>query len=357
MKIAQVSPLYESVPPKMYGGTERVVHFLTEELVRQGHEVTLFASKDSVTTAKLVSCCERALRLDTGCLDQLAPHVLQLEMVQQMIDEFDIIHYHIDHIHFPLVRRAETPSLTTIHGRMDIPEYKNLYKEFDDIPLASISHSQRRPLPNARWIGNVYHGLPEDLYHFRENEGKYLAFLGRISPEKGIDRAIGIAKQAGIPLKVAAKVGKADEDYYQKEIKPLMQDPLIEFIGEIGEHEKNDFLGNAIATLFPINWPEPFGLVMTESMACGTPVIAYANGSVNEIIDDGKSGYIIESQEEALKAIRQLHKIDRKECRKTFERRFSVKRMTEDYISIYEQQVNKNRKPGRAKKLKAHELR
>lgn len=336
MKIAQVSPLYESVPPKRYGGTERIISFLTEELVRQGHEVTLFASNDSQTSARLIPCCERALRLDKGCLDQMAPHVLQLEQVQQRLSEFDVVHYHVDHIHFPLAKRTNVAHITTSHGRMNLPEYEALFSEFKDIPMVSISDSQRRPLPWANWIGTVYHGLPTSLYRFQKQEGKYLAFLGRISPEKRVDRAIAIAKQAGIPLKIAAKIARPDQEYYEKEIRHLMDDPLVEFIGEIGDEEKSDFLGNALATLFPIDWPEPFGLVMIESMACGTPVIAYKNGSVPEIIDEGLSGFIVQSQKDALKAIDKLHTINRKACRETFERRFSVNRMTKDYITVYE---------------------
>ena len=336
MRIAQVSPLYESVPPKKYGGTERIVSFLTEELVRQGHEVTLFASKDSQTSARLIPCCNRALRLDKNCLDQLAPHVLQLEQVQQRLHEFDLVHFHVDHIHFPLVKRTNVAHITTSHGRMNLPEYRSLFREFRDIPMVSISHSQRRPLPWANWVNTVYHGLPSNLFRFQEQEGKYLAFLGRISPEKRVDRAIAIAKQAGIPLKIAAKIARPDLEYYEKEIKNLMDDPLVEFIGEIGDEEKSDFLGNALATLFPIDWPEPFGLVMIESMACGTPVIAYENGSVPEIIDEGLSGFIVNSQKEALQAIDRLHTINRKACRETFERRFSVNRMTRDYVAVYE---------------------
>lgn len=340
MKIAQISPLYESVPPKLYGGTERIVSFLTEELIRQGHEVTLFASGDSITNARHIPCCDKALRLNKDCLDQLAPHIVQLEIVQQRLFEFDLIHYHIDPIHFPLARRARTPHITTLHGRMDIPDYKTLFREFSEIPLVSISNSQRRPLCRANWVGTVYHGLPEYLYRFRENEGKYLAFLGRISPEKGVDSAIEIAKRAGIPLKIAAKIGKQDEAFFEREIKPLLDHPLIQFIGEIDEHEKNNFLGNALATLFPIKWPEPFGLVMIESMACGTPVIAYEQGSVPEIIDEYLTGFVVNSVEEALKALNQLHKVDRKKCRATFEKRFSVKRMAQNYVSIYEQQTD-----------------
>lgn len=340
MRIAQVSPLYERVPPKFYGGTERIVSYLTEELVRRGHEVTLFASGDSITKAKLISCCDTALRLDSNCEDQLVPHILQLELVQQHLQDFDIIHYHMDSIHFPLARRAHKPHITTTHGRMNIPEYKPLFRQFEEAPLVSISNSQRLPLHWANWIGTVYHGLPANLFQFHEKEGKYLAFLGRISPEKRVDRAIEIAKRVGIPLKIAAKVAKQDQQYYETQVKPLMDDPLIDFIGEIGDGEKNDFLGNALATLFPIDWPEPFGLVMIESLACGTPVIAYQNGSVPEIIESGRTGFVVNSQDEAVEAVHQLHKIDRKLCRETFERRFSVQRMTEDYVSIYEQQLN-----------------
>lgn len=343
MKIAQISPLYESVPPKLYGGTERIVSFLTEELLKQGQDVTLFASKDSKTSAKLVPCCDHALRLDKNCLDQLASHILQLEQLQQRMEEFDIVHYHIDHIHFPFAKRAGKSHITTLHGRMDIPEYKALFREFNQIPLVSISYSQRRPLPWVNWVRNIYHGLPADLYRFHEKEGKYLAFLGRISPEKGIARAIDIAKRAGIPLKIAAKIGKADQEYYEKEIKHLLDDPLVEFIGEIGEHEKSDFLGNALATLFPIDWPEPFGLVMTESMACGTPVIAWEKGSVPEIIEEGLNGFVVNSQQEALQAINKLHTIKRRDCRETFEQRFTDKRMAKDYISVYEQQLETSR--------------
>ena len=343
MKIAQISPLYESVPPKLYGGTERIVSFLTEELVKQGHDVTLFASKDSKTSAKLVPCCDQALRLDQSCLDQLAPHVLQLEQLQQRLPEFDIVHYHIDHIHFPLAKRAGIANVTTSHGRMNLPEYKSLFREFMNMPMVSISYSQRQPLPLINWVGNVYHGLPADLFRYHGNEGKYLAFLGRISPEKRVDRAIDIAKKAGIPLKIAAKIAKPDQEYYEKEIKPLMDDPLVEFTGEIGEHEKSDFLGNALATLFPVDWPEPFGLVMTESMACGTPVIAWENGSVPEVIDEGLSGFVVNSEQEALHAINNIHTIKRRDCRETFERRFTVKRMTKDYISVYKNQLEISR--------------
>jgi glycosyltransferase involved in cell wall biosynthesis len=339
MKIAQVSPLCERVPPKLYGGTERIVSYLTEELVRQGHEVTLFASGDSLTSARLISCWNKALRLDSRCFDQLLPHVLQLELVQQHLQEFDVIHYHSDYIHLPLARRAGKPYLSTLHGRMNIPEYKPLFREYVEAPLVSISNSQRQPLPGANWIGTVYHGLPADLCSFHEKEGSYLAFLGRISPEKRVDRAIDIARRVQLPLKIAAKVDPADQQYYDRHIRHLMDDPLVEFIGEIGDEQKSDFLGNALALLFPIDWPEPFGLVMIEAMACGTPVIAYQQGSVPEIIEHGKTGFVVNSQEEAAAAVQQLYKINRRLCRETFEKRFSVERMAADYVTLYSQQI------------------
>ncbi len=335
MRIAQVSPLYESVPPKYYGGTERVVSYLTEELVKQGHEVTLFASGDSVTKANLVATCRRSLRLDKHCVDQLAHHILMLEEIIKRSDNFDIIHFHIDYIHFPLFRRQKIPTLTTLHGRLDIPDILPLYEEFKDMPLSSISNAQREPLPFLNWQGTVYHGLPEDLYTFREEKGKYLAFLGRISPEKRVDRAIEIAKRIGINLKIAAKVDAVDQGYFESVVKPLMQDPHVEYIGEIGEGEKDEFLGNAFALLFPIDWPEPFGLVMIEAMACGTPVIAYRRGSVPEVIEDGITGFIVEGLEDAVEAAKKIDRIKRKKCREVFKKRFSATRMAKDYLSIY----------------------
>jgi glycosyltransferase involved in cell wall biosynthesis len=336
MKIAQVAPLFESVPPKYYGGTERVVSYLTEELIRQGHEVTLFASGDSVTEAELIAACRRALRLDKHCVDQLAHHILMLEMVQQHKDDFDVIHYHIDYLHFPLSRRTDVPHVTTMHGRLDIPDLVDLYHEFDDIPLVSISNAQREPLPWVNWQGTVYHGLPENLYSLRERPGDYLAFLGRISPEKRVDRAIEIAKRIGMPVKIAAKVDRVDREYYETVIKPLMHDPLVEYVGEIGEEQKDKFLGEAYALLFPIDWPEPFGLVMIEAMACGTPVIAYRRGSVPEVITDGVTGFACEGLEEAIAAVKKIAQIDRKRCREVFEERFSARRMAKDYVTIYE---------------------
>ena len=338
MRIAQVSPLYESVPPRLYGGTERVVHYLTEELVRQGHEVTLFASGDSQTNARLVAPCARALRLADHCLDRTVHHILQLEMVQRRIEQFDIIHYHIDYFHYPLSRRSPTPHVTTLHGRLDMEDLVELYKEFDDIPLVSISDNQRLPLGWANWIATVYHGLPADLYRLHERPAAppYLAFLGRISEEKRVDRAIEIALRLGLPLKIAAKVDKADLDYYER-IKHLFDHPLVEFIGEIAEHEKNDFLGGAAALLFPIDWCEPFGLVMIESVACGTPVVAWRCGSVPEVLDDGVTGLIVENIEDAVQAVGRARELDRRRIRQRFDDRFSAARMAADYLAVYQQ--------------------
>lgn len=337
MKIAQVAPLYESVPPKMYGGTERVVSNLTEALVQGGHDVTLFASGDSQTGARLVPCCPKALRLNSHeCTDQLAHHFVMLEEVMQRAEQFDIIHFHIDYMHFPLSKLAALPQVTTLHGRLDSPDLAPLYRKYKSMPLISISLNQRKPLPWAHWIGNVYHGLPRDLLPFGNGGGKYLAFLGRISPEKRVDRAIEIARRAGMPLKIAAKVDPADRVYYEREIKPLLNAPGIEFIGEINEQEKGAFLGNAYAYLFPIDWPEPFGLTMIESMACGTPTIAFRCGSVPEIIRDRVSGYIVDSIEQAVRAVEQAAAIDRAACRAEFEERFSAGRMARDYVKLYE---------------------
>jgi glycosyltransferase involved in cell wall biosynthesis len=339
MRIAQVSPLYESVPPKLYGGTERVVSYLTEELVRQGHEVTLFASGDSKTQAELIAPCSRALRLDGSCVDFLIPHVLMLEMVFKEAARFDIIHFHCDYLHFPLSRRLPQCQMTTLHGRLDLPELQPLYREFAEMPLVSISDAQRKPLPNANWRGTVLHGLPRDLHFLRERPGQYLAFLGRVSPEKGLDRAIAIAQRVDMDLKIAAKVDRADQDYYEQCIKPLLKTagPRVEFVGEVNEQTKGDFLGNAYAVLFPIDWPEPFGLVMIEAMACGTPVIAWRCGSVPEVIDEGVTGFIVDSMEEAVQAVQRVPELDRRRCRQVFEARFSSTRMAHDYATIYRQ--------------------
>lgn len=343
MKIAQVSPLYEAVPPKLYGGTERIVSYLTEELVNQGHDVTLFASADSVTKAKLVPICDEALRLKKDCVDPLAHHIVQMQEVLDRSQEFDIIHYHTDYLHFPLSRLNPKLQLTTLHGRLDIPDLQSVYKKFKDMPVVSISNNQRKPLNFANWVATVYHGLPVDQYSFGKGEGKYLAFIGRISPEKRVDRAIEIAKKAGMKIKIAAKIADADRAYYETKIKHLFDDPLVEFVGEIGESQKSEFLGNAAALLFPIDWPEPFGLVMIESMACGTPVVAYGHGSVPEVIDPGKSGFIVHSIEEAVEAVQYIDLIDRKLCRETFEKRFSASRMAMDYVELYERLAHKTK--------------
>ncbi|MEW6381276.1 MAG: glycosyltransferase family 4 protein [bacterium] len=340
MHIAQIAPLFESVPPKYYGGTERVVSYLTEELIRQGHEVTLFASGDSITRARLIAPCKRSLRLNRECQDYMAHHVLMLEQVFKEADHFDIAHFHIDYIHFPTLRRFKIPHVSTLHGRLDIPDLFDLYREFREMPVVSISDNQRKPLPWINWQGTIYHGLPEDLYTFREEHGKYLAFLGRISPEKRLDRAIQIAMRVGMEIKIAAKVDLANMDYFNDVVKPLFRNPLTDYIGEIGEHEKNEFLGNAYALLFPIDWPEPFGLVMIEAMACGTPVIAYRSGSVPEIIDDGVTGFLVNGMEEAVAATRQVTALSRRQCRQVFEERFSARRLAKDYLKLYQRMTD-----------------
>lgn len=337
MKIAQVAPLTESVPPHGYGGTERIVSYLTDKLVEKGHEVTLFASGDSVTKANLIAPTPIALRHNSKVIDPLAHVFYMLELVQQMKNQFDIIHYHVDYFHFPFSRRNHLPHCTTMHGRLDIPDLQVLFKEFSEMPLVSISNAQRRPLYFSNFIKTIYHGIPVNLLKFKADKGKYLAFIGRISPEKRLDRAISIATRANIPLKVAAKVDKADLEYYEKQIRPLMNNPLVEYIGEINDDVKNDFLGNAIALLFPINWPEPFGLVMIEAMACGTPVIAFNCGSVPEVIDEGKTGFIVKDTDEAVERVRIIHTLDRQVCRQVFEERFSDERMADDYIKLYQE--------------------
>ncbi|MGE5570814.1 MAG: glycosyltransferase family 4 protein [Rhodospirillales bacterium] len=334
MRIAQIAPLYESVPPRLYGGTERVVSYLTEELVRQGHEVTLFASGDSVTSARLIPCCSRALRL-SKCQDPFAFHVLMLERVFQNGRHFDIHHFHIDYMHYPFSRRSLTANVTTLHGRLDLPELRHLYSEFRDVPVVSISDAQRTPLRWLNWQATVHHGLPAGLHTFREKQGKYLVFLGRISPEKRVDLAIQIAIRAGMELKIAAKVDSADREYFETEIRPLLGHPLIEFIGEVGDAEKDELLGNAYALLFPIDWPEPFGLVMIEALACGTPVIACRRGSVQEILDDGVTGFIVDKPLDAVQAIERVARLNRRACRETFERRFSAERMAAQYLETY----------------------
>jgi glycosyltransferase involved in cell wall biosynthesis len=338
MKIAQIAPLYESVPPKLYGGTERVVSYLTEELVRQGHQVTLFASGDSVTQARLVAACSRSLRLDQECVDQIAHHIVLLEQAFRQASAFDLMHFHIDYLHFPLSVRQHIPTVTTLHGRLDLPDLVPLYKMFPSIPVVSISNAQRAPLPWVNWLGTVYHGLPEDLYTFRETPGTYLAFLGRIAPEKGVEQAIAIAQQVGMPLKIAAKVDRADREYFQEVVQPLLQNnSLVEYLGELGGDNKDAFLGEAYALLFPIDWPEPFGLVMIEAMACGTPVVAYPRGAVLEVLEDGVTGWIVEGIEEAVQAVGRVSAISRTRCRQIFEERFSASRMAQDYLRIYKE--------------------
>jgi glycosyltransferase involved in cell wall biosynthesis len=335
LRIAQVAPLNESVPPKAYGGTERVVSYLTEELVQQGHEVTLFASGDSITQAQLVPICEQSLRLDPHCIDQLAHHIVLLEQVFKNPYRFDIIHFHIDYLHFPWSRRMAVPHVTTLHGRLNIPDLVPLYQEFREMPVVSISNDQRTPLAWLNFQGTVYHGLPEDLLTFHERPGSYLAFLGRISPEKGVEQAIQIARQSGMTIKIAAKVDPVDQAYFDEAIRPLLDEPGTEFIGEIGEDEKDAFLGNAYALLFPIDWPEPFGLVMIEALACGTPVIAYRHGSVPEVIDDGVTGFMADDPVGAVQAVERVAALSRTRCREVFEQRFTAARMAQGYLAIY----------------------
>jgi glycosyltransferase involved in cell wall biosynthesis len=338
MKIAQIAPLCESVPPRLYGGTERIVSYLTEELVRQGHDVTLFASGDSITTARLVRCCNVALRLDPAVKDYWPHHIMMMEEVRKRADRFDVLHFHLDLLHAPLIGDFCDRTVTTLHGRLDLPDLKPFYRTFSELPLVSISHSQRRPMPPVNWVGNVYHGLPRDLlpFHKYPASGGYLAFLGRISPEKRPDRAIKIASRAGVPLKIAAKIDKVDQAYWDDVIGPMIRaDPNVEYIGEISECEKGAFLGNARALLFPVDWPEPFGLSMIEAMACGTPVIASRCGSVPEVLDDGVTGFIVNSLAESVAAVQRVGGIDREMARAKFEERFTAERMTRDYLRIY----------------------
>lgn len=339
MKIAQIAPLFERVPPRLYGGTERIVSYLTEELVSQGHQVTLFASGDSKTKGDLVPCSDMALRLNPVVKDPLPYHLIMAEEVRRRAAEFDVLHFHVDLLHLPLISLLPARSLTTLHGRLDLPDLMPLYATFRDVPLISISDAQRRPMPPVNWRGTVHHGLPWDLLPFEPvPSGDYLAFLGRISPEKRPDRAIEIALRAGVPLKIAAKVDRADLAYWQEIIKPMIDaNPSIEFIGEISEARKAEFLGNARALLFPIDWPEPFGLVMIEAMACGTPVVAFRGGSVPEIVEHGRSGFIVDTIEEAVGAVARLDGLSRIQARQCFERRFTADRMARDYLEIYRQ--------------------
>lgn len=334
MRIAQVAPLIESVPPKLYGGTERIVSYLTEELVRQGHDVALFASGDSETAAELIPCSPQALRL--GQVRDTTPYnILQLESVRQYAGDFDIIHFHSDYLHFPLMRNMARPVVNTMHGRLDLPDLLPLFTEYRDMPLVSISHNQRLPLP-ARWVATIQHGLPRDLLRYSPAAaGGYLAFLGRICPDKRLDRAIEIARRSGVDLKIAAKVDAVDQEYFEAIIRPMLAAPYVKFIGEIDEREKQRFLGDARALLFPIDWPEPFGLVMIEAMACGTPVIAWPCGSVPEVVEHDLTGFIVNGLDEAVAAVDAVGALDRKRIRRRFEERYTAERMTRDYVDVY----------------------
>ncbi|MFL6451901.1 MAG: glycosyltransferase family 4 protein [Bryobacteraceae bacterium] len=340
MRIAQVAPLVETVPPESYGGTERIVSYLTEELVELGHDLTLFASGGSATKAKLVPVSEQSLRSDPSVKDPLTRTIVELEEVLKRTHDFDLIHFHDGYVHFPLSRRLQIPSVTTVHGRMDLPDLVQIFNEFSEVPLISISNQQRSPLPFANWFATVLHGIPEHLFTFRPDPEDYAAFVGRICPEKRPDRAIEIAKHVGMPLKIAAKVDKVDEQYFQSEIKPLLNSSLIEFIGEVNDAEKNELLRGARAFLFPIDWPEPFGLVMIESLACGTPVIAFECGSVPEVLEHGKTGFIVRTMDEAKQALRKVGAVSRLVCRQEFERRFTSARMAENYLLAYERLLN-----------------
>ena len=335
MHIAQVAPLTEAIPPKLYGGTERVVSWLTEELIALGHQVTLFASGDSVTSARLEAVWPRALRLDGAVRDPNALHMMMLERVYRRAGDFDILHCHLDYYPFSLFSRQPTPFVTTLHGRLDLPEHQPVFDTFEALPVVSISNAQRRPVPQANWVRTVHHGLPVDLLQPKPVTPSYFGFLGRIAPEKGIDRAIRIAQHCGVRLKVAAKVDRADQDYYDEQIAPMMKLENVEYIGEITDREKSEFLSGAIALLVPIDWPEPFGLVMIEAMACGTPVIAFNRGSVPEIVDDGVTGLIVEDQTGAIGAVDRLGHLSRAKIRKRFEERFTARRMAQDYLSVY----------------------
>jgi glycosyltransferase involved in cell wall biosynthesis len=336
VKIAQIAPLIESVPPRYYGGTERIVSYLTEELVRLGHDVTLFASGDSITSARLVSCATTALRLDPRVRDPIPYYMLMLDRVRECAYDFDILHFHIDQFQFPLFRPLAGRTVTTLHGRQDCPDLRPLYFGFSDMPLISISQSQRSPIHSANFVATIYHGLPLNLYRPTFNpRGGYLAFLGRISPEKGVDRAIKVARAFGIPLKIAAKVDRVDQAYFDAQIAPLLRGPGVEFIGEINEQEKTEFLGQALALMFLIDWPEPFGLAMIEAMACGTPVLALRRGSVDEVVDDGVTGHVVENIDEAILTLPRVLTLDRRAVRRRYEERFSITRMAKDYIRVY----------------------
>jgi glycosyltransferase involved in cell wall biosynthesis len=345
MKIAQVAPLTEAVPPKLYGGTERVVAYLTDALVELGHDVTLFASGDSMTKATLAPIWPRALRLDPNVRDPFVPMFMQLETVARRAHEFDVIHCHLDYFGYPLLRRLGTPSVTTLHGRLDLPELPALYNLYGDIPVVSISDSQRVPLPEANYVSTVLHGLPQNLLAKGSGRGGYLAFLGRISPEKAPDAAIRIAAKAGIPLKIAAKVDRVDQEYFKTTVEPLLSLGDVEFVGEIREDQKQEFLGNAAALLFPIAWREPFGLVMIEAMACGTPVIAMENGSVPEVLENGVTGFIVHGEQEAIDAVSRIGSLERSRIRAEFDRRFTAHRMAQNYLKLYARLAQARRLP------------
>jgi glycosyltransferase involved in cell wall biosynthesis len=336
MRIAQIAPLMESIPPRLYGGSERIASYLTEELVAQGHDVTLFASANSITSARLVPCCAQALRLNPSVRDIIPYHMVMLDKARSMASEFDILHFHIDQFHFPIFHESGHRTVTTLHGRQDLPDLKHLYAGFPDMPLVSISNAQRIPIPDANFVGTVQHGLPPNLLTPTRNlQGNYLAFLGRISPEKRVDRAIMIARAAGMPLRIAAKIDRVDEEYFRSEIEPLFGQEGVEYIGEIDDRRKCQFLANARALLFPIDWPEPFGLAMIEAMACGTPVLAFRNGAVTEVIDDGITGYVVDDIEQGIDKLGSVLALDRGRVRQRFEERFSVARMARDYVKIY----------------------
>jgi len=337
MRIAQIAPLTEAVPPKLYGGTERVIAWLTEELVALGHDVTLFASGDSHTSARLEAIWPRALRLDTSVRDPMGLHMAMLEQVRRQSDHFDVLHFHLDYYPFSLFSRQTTPFITTLHGRLDLPEHQPVFTTFSSMPVISISNSQRRPVPQAGWVKTIYHGLPADLLTPKPVRPSYLAFLGRISPEKSVDRAIRIAERCGLPIKIAAKVDRADRDYFEEQIRPLMSLPFVEYLGEINDAQKPEFLSGAIALLVSIDWPEPFGLVMIEAMACGTPVIAFNRGSVPEIVEDGLTGFIVEDETSAVGAVGQLSTLSRERVRARFDERFTARRMANEYLAVYRQ--------------------
>jgi glycosyltransferase involved in cell wall biosynthesis len=335
MRIAQIAPLTEAIPPKLYGGTERVVHWLTEELVALGHDVTLFASGDSVTSATLEPMWDQSLRLSGSIRDPNALHMLMLERVRRRASDFDVLHFHLDYYPFSLFSRQSTPFLTTLHGRLDLPEHQPVFTAFSSIPVVSISNAQRRPVPQAGWVRTIYHGVPEDLLRPQPVTPSYLAFLGRIAPEKGVDQAIKIAGRCGIPIKIAAKVDKADVEYFEANIRSLLDLPHVEYIGEISDKEKAPFLSGAVGLLMPVTWPEPFGLSMIEAMACGTPVVAYNRGSVPEVVEDGLTGFVVEDELSAINAVRRLHQLPRQAIRARFEERFTARLMAKEYLATY----------------------